>query len=221
MKRAPGCATCWAFPDGGTTEITLTQTAPGRYGAEFPADQTGHYFLTFFGGRDDLVIPPEPFGTVVPYPAEYGDLEPNLDLLGLLASRTNGMLSDFSAQQDRRAVFQRAEEKIETDRDVWPFLALAALLLFVFEIAVRRVRLPQSWRDRLTRLLRRRGGPPRSYGDWEEMIEEGLRMRAEERRREGIIPLFKREREARSRSVYIAGLRRRSERGGKSGGSSG
>ena len=90
-----------------------------------------------------------------------------------------------------------------------------SLLLFIIEIAVRKVTLPPAWRERIVRLFRRRGAPAPAltYGEWEELIEETRQQREDERRREGIIPIFKREREKELKQVYLARLRRRSSVG--------
>ena len=205
-------------PEGRTTEIGLEQVAPGRYSGAFQADRTGSYFVTLYGGgTEGPAIPPQPLGLAVSYPEEYVDLNPDLDLLVDLASRTGGGMAAFDSAEQRRTLFEAQGGQFRVARELWPYLALAALLAFVVEVAVRRLIIPAAWRRKLALPGRKRRPAERAltYDQWEELIDASRRRQEQERMREGIIPLFKREREAKRereerkmKGLYITGRRR-------------
>jgi uncharacterized membrane protein/secreted protein with Ig-like and vWFA domain len=203
------------LPGLSTEEIELEQIAPGRYSGAFTAEETGQYFITLYGSGDDFPIPPESFGLIVPYPEEYTTLDPDISLLNNLASRTGGRMTLFDDPEEAADLFRGESGDIVIVKELWPFLALAALLLFILEIAVRKLVLSPALRDRLLNGLRRIGSRERSksvsYEEWEETIRDGRRQKEEERDREGIIPMFKRDRlkVERMNRVYMAGLRKR------------
>ena len=120
-------------PDLTDTTVTLTQTSPGRYEGGFDADQVGAYLVsvkdeTGKSGASDTL------GMVVPYSPEYRTLQSNLPLLTELADETGGKI-----QSDPTQVFNDAPVWVAAVTDIGPALLLIAALLFLADIAVRRL----------------------------------------------------------------------------------
>ena len=70
------------------------------------------------------------------YPAEYHLHEPNLDLLRTISGETKGKFQP--AVQD---IFATHGEKVIFPVPLWPYLAVAALLLYIADVFLRRIRL--------------------------------------------------------------------------------
>jgi Ca-activated chloride channel homolog len=124
-------------PDQQQSEIELPQVAPGRYEAQVPASTEGPYFLNIVQqGPDGQALVGRPAGFVVPYSPEYRTLRPNPDLLNQLAQATNGRtLAEASL------TFDHSLPAEGSPREIWPLLVGLASLLFLFDIALRRLRL--------------------------------------------------------------------------------
>ena len=133
-------------PDLSLKPVTLTQTGPGRYEGTFDADQTGPYLASVHRG-DALPGGPAPpsqtLSLVVPYSPEYRTLGPNLPLLTRLTEGTGGKVQNDPAQ-----VYRDAPSWVVGVRDIGPLLLLWAALLFLADVAVRRLLLrPSSVRE--------------------------------------------------------------------------
>lgn len=128
-------------PQNGQSEITLPQIAPGRYETHIPIDEEGAYFLNIMqADGTGAPIAGRPAGFVVPYSQEYRDLRANPDLLGQLAGLTDGHVVT-----DPKTVFDRDRQVDGQPRELWPWLMILAALLFIFDVAARRLRL--GWMD--------------------------------------------------------------------------
>jgi hypothetical protein len=114
----------------------LSQTAPGRYEARFPIEQYGSFVLTAEHQRDGHTVAESSAQLSNPYPREYMTFEPDVALLERAASLTGGSV-DPSASR----LFDPAGEHIEHHEELWPKLLFLALLLFVVDLLLRRVRL--------------------------------------------------------------------------------
>jgi uncharacterized membrane protein len=138
-------------PEGGragaseTKKIPLRQTAPGRYEADFPIDRYGSFLLHASleksiedakGGEKSVSVA-ESFGHVTnPYPREYLALAPDLVSLAHVAEVTGGRMDP-----DARAPFDSAGEHVSYHEDLWPRFIGAAIVVFLLDLFVRRVRL--------------------------------------------------------------------------------
>jgi uncharacterized protein YegL len=127
---------------GGTSEsFPLRQTAPGRYEASFPLDRYGSFVLRAEHARktdDGRMVPVAvSYGHVSnPYPPEYASFEPNLGLLSR-ASVTTGATSDPEMQR----AFDPSGESVTFHEDLWPKFVALSIVLLLFDLLVRRVRL--------------------------------------------------------------------------------
>lgn len=145
VNNAPLNATVVA-PDLTTKAVTLSQTAPGRYEGTFDTDQSGSYMLNVRRGgvlAAGAAPPSETVGLVVPYSPEFRTLSANLPLLTRLTEATGGKI-----QPDATRVFRDSPTWVVGVLDLAPALLLTTALLFLFDVAVRRLALrPQQVRE--------------------------------------------------------------------------
>ncbi|MBU0639483.1 MAG: VWA domain-containing protein [Planctomycetes bacterium] len=120
--------------------LRLTQTGPGRYEGEFQARERGSYIISMayqMGAGDEVVSGILQTGVSVAYSPEYADLQTNLPLLSDLAAQTRGRQL---AAADAAKSFERAGlPAAELRRSVWEDLVRLMLLLFLLDVAVRRI----------------------------------------------------------------------------------
>lgn len=124
-----------ASPTGRKQEVLLEQTGPGRYEARFDTKEVGAYLLnlqdldTQGNLRGSQIL-----GASVNYSPEFNDTEPNHNLLRRLADATGGqLLSEIDNP------FLKGRTKTFQPKDIWDALLQWMVLLFVLDVAVRRV----------------------------------------------------------------------------------
>jgi uncharacterized membrane protein len=129
-------------PGGESKVVDLRQTAPGRYEAEMPMDKYGSFLLKAEHVREQ----PDGTSKVVavsyghvsnPYPREYASFEPDREALARVALATGGAIDPADVAQ----VFDPAGEKITYHEDLWRWFIYVAIVVFVLDLFVRRVRL--------------------------------------------------------------------------------
>jgi len=135
-------------PRGERVNVRLEQTGPGHYEAKFPTKEVGSYYLNMMEVLDGKVTGSQRVGASVNYSPEFSAPEPNLPLLRRLAEAGGGKLIEPPALtaainplenpflHDRRDTFQ--------PRDWWEWLVRLAILLFVFDVALRRIYLERD-----------------------------------------------------------------------------
>ena len=177
-------------PEKETLPLELEQTAPGRYQGRFAVSGRGEYLLSLVGRRGEAAIGPKTVGIALPYSAEYLGLDVNHGLLTRLAERTGGQVLQAGAPQEAAGVLyspprraDRTAGQSQPLNDFWPWFVLAALCVFVAEIAVRQISLPAAWTARWQdRQPSRPARPGYSY----EELEAIVHRRAEDHRRRSI-----------------------------------
>ncbi len=117
-------------------EHALRQTAPGRYEARFALHRYGSFVLEAAHHAEGRLVAESGTHISNPYPAEYARLEPDLALLGEAASLTGGRVDPLGD-----SLFDPGEERIERHEELWSWLLLVALGIFLFDLLLRRVRL--------------------------------------------------------------------------------
>jgi len=137
-------------PSRSARRVRLEQIAPGRYHGEFPVPRAGRYYITLSGRDGQVQVGPRTFGLAVPYSSEYLDLGVDQTLLRDIAGITGGRLLPLSGTSLSAVTAPSPQAPGLLSRVWWP-LFLAALLLLVTEVAVRRVALPDAWRARWAR----------------------------------------------------------------------
>jgi len=152
-------------PDLSVKPVTLAQTGPGRYEGVFDADQTGPYLVNVHKGGDIAPGGPAPpsqtMSLVVPYSAEYRTLGPNLPLLTRLSEGTGGKI-----QTDPVQVYHDAPSWVTGVRDIGPLLLLLSAILFLIDIAIRRLIIrPSDVRETVTAGVSATGTKVAAYRD--------------------------------------------------------
>jgi uncharacterized membrane protein len=135
-------------PRGEKQAVRLEQTGPGHYEARFPTKDVGAYLMNLLDlgtGRSQAL------GLSVNYSPEFDDSEPNLSLLRRLAELGGGKVlnpaTDSPFLHDRVKTFQ--------PQDLRDWLLGFAILLFPFDVGVRRIQLDAEQWLKGAALLRR------------------------------------------------------------------
>lgn len=140
-------------PDLKPRTVELAQTAPGRYEATIEgAEQSGNYFVNLAYVGPDGVQGVVSSGLSVPYSDEYRELKSNPATLETVASLTNGEVvawkqrannggTDMPRTLAGHDAFRRDKFLMnpKTFTDMWPNLLWLAAVLFLADVAVRRV----------------------------------------------------------------------------------
>jgi Ca-activated chloride channel family protein len=117
-------------PDQSVSNVPLHQVGPGSYEARFPLTQQGsHIFHVGDSGRPSKTL-------TYSYPDEYHFYPPNTDLLRAISDETKGRFQP--AVQD---VFATDGEMTISPTPLWPYFAVMALVLYIADVFLRRVRL--------------------------------------------------------------------------------
>jgi Mg-chelatase subunit ChlD len=136
-------------PDLSHETVTLKQSGPGRYEAEFNAGQMGTYLLRVSEMKDGKALESQNTGAVVSYSPEYKDLEPDYSLLKSLAEDTGGKFGPEIGE-----VTTPGEAKVWQLKDLWRFLVLASIPLFFLDVALRRITISKEQLSELRNRLR-------------------------------------------------------------------
>jgi Ca-activated chloride channel family protein len=140
-------------PDLSHESVSLRQSGPGRYEAEFDAGQMGTYILRVSEMKDGKATDSQNTGAVVSYSPEYKDLETNHSLLENLAAATGGKFRPGTweiAMHSTTGVWQL--------QDLWRSLILASIPLFFLDVALRRITISKEQISELRNKLRLRKG---------------------------------------------------------------
>ncbi|MWV44389.1 VWA domain-containing protein [Paenibacillus sp. HJL G12] len=136
--------------------VDLVQDSPGSYSGEITVDQPGSFLMSLQDTTGKSVAMPS--GLIVPYSPEYrietGDAKQELERL---AAMTGGRVLSWDKPEQLFAAAPRPSRELH---DLSYALLVAALILWVADIAVRRLALPWGLIGaRLAALLRRRPQP--------------------------------------------------------------
>src|SRR5882672_5000242 len=140
-------------PKGERQTVKVEQTAPGHYETHFPTKEVGAYLVNLMDMKEGQVRGSQVVGASVNYSPEFSAREPNLNLLQRIAESSGGKVLDPSMpsvnpfQHDRKKTFQ--------PRDLWEWLLKFAIVLFTFDVAVRRIQIDREEWQKATRTLRR------------------------------------------------------------------
>jgi uncharacterized membrane protein len=132
-------------PSQTVKNLSMKQTAPGRYEIDFPIDQYGSFLLhsslekPVDDGRGGVKMAQvaESFGHVTnPYPREYLALAPDSVTLTRAAEITGGKFDP-----KLKEVFDPAGQTITYHQDLWSRFILAAIFVYLLDLLMRRMRL--------------------------------------------------------------------------------
>lgn len=139
-------------PQLGQRKLEMKQTAPGRYVAEFDAPASGAYHLSLTqktaGGT---LLHQQTRGLIVGY------LRPtNEELLKSLAAATGGRFdprpedlftepTSTTASLGLGTTSMNAQRTVPRSTPLWPYLVAIAILLFMLDVALRRIDFSLWW----------------------------------------------------------------------------
>ncbi len=123
---------------GYSSTLTLSQDAPGHYAGTAPSLPQGVYKVNLDQYDNSALIRQTSAAVVVPYPVEYRGMQPDLDLLAAIAAAGGAATIDRPSGAFDPAGLAR----YSTRDDIWPTIALLALLLFPLDVAVRTLYAP-------------------------------------------------------------------------------
>jgi uncharacterized membrane protein/Mg-chelatase subunit ChlD len=128
-------------PDGRADPLTVVQTGPGRWRAEFPASEAGAYLVNFgLGAGEDGRRATMQASVSVPYPKEFRTVRDNRALLEQIAEKTGGRVLSMSSQPTAIDAFLRDNLPVpQSARRMWDLMAILAAVFFLLDVAVRRV----------------------------------------------------------------------------------
>ena len=138
-------------PDGKTETVTLDQTAAGRYEAQIPLDQYGSYGLKATHDKDGDTIAVSLGSISNPYPREYLFVEPNRAVLRQAAEVGRG-----ETNPTIETLFDPMGEEVKYRKELWPWFLVIAMVLLVFDLALRRIRLSGRTEIRWNSVIGRR-----------------------------------------------------------------
>ncbi|MEZ4400527.1 MAG: VWA domain-containing protein [Kofleriaceae bacterium] len=116
--------------------VPMTQTAAGRYEADFPIERYGSFLLKAIHSRAGKVVAESQGAVALPYPLEYLRTSPDDRALRQAAVVTGG--ADQLAPAD---AWKPGDESVAYTQDLWPWVLLGMLALMILDLYLRRVRL--------------------------------------------------------------------------------
>lgn len=127
-------------PMGEARPITLQQTGPGRYHAEFEAVDPGAWLVNIaFQDSTGESTRSIPTAIAVPYAKEYLTTMHNTSLLTELATMTGGRVLSFD-DIELINLFDDSDVTVpQSPQSVWDLLAMIALGILLLDVAVRRL----------------------------------------------------------------------------------
>ena len=126
-------------PDLKKKQLAISQTSPGKYELDFPTQDVGPYFLNIMQKQAGEIVNTQVTGTVVSYPEEYLVHNANESLLTQLSSVSGGKFN-ISAED----AFRSPENPVTLRIHLWRSFLIAALILLLIDIALRRIDMRRS-----------------------------------------------------------------------------
>jgi Mg-chelatase subunit ChlD len=130
------------LPGGDKKVVPMRQTAPGRYELSVPLDKYGSFLLRAEHSREQNNGTLKPIakstGHVTnPYPREYASFKTDKDTLKLASLAAKGVFDP----SDIKVAYDSEGESITYHEELWPKAVMAAILAFLIDLLLRRVRI--------------------------------------------------------------------------------
>jgi hypothetical protein len=122
-------------PDDEASALDATQVAPGRYEASFAADKLGQYTVAAVTQDGSGSESREKQTLFVDYPDEMFFKSTNHTLLKSVAAATGG-----AYDPEPSSVFTPDGRTVERITPLWCWLIFAAMILFIVDVGLRRLR---------------------------------------------------------------------------------
>jgi Ca-activated chloride channel homolog len=119
-----------------TQTLAMDQTAAGRYTAEFKIQKYGSYLLKAVHKRDGKTVAESMGSVALSYPLEYLRTTPDPEPLKHAAQVSGGMNDAEPAR-----MFEAGGEAVSYTQDLWPYVLLGVVGLFLMDLYAKRVRL--------------------------------------------------------------------------------
>jgi uncharacterized membrane protein len=121
-------------PDGAEKKFPLDLQGPGQFGAYWAAPQRGSYHAQVLLRRNGQLVEQQYVNGTVGYPDEFSLRPLDEEKLRALAAATGGQYDPKPEE-----VLGGAARTAAFERELWPWLLGAALLLFIADVAARRL----------------------------------------------------------------------------------
>jgi uncharacterized membrane protein len=140
-------------PKGDRQTVQLQQTGPGHYDAKFPTKEVGAYLINLLDKKDGKLQGSQVLGASVNYSPEFNAVEPNLNLLQRIAEAGGGRMLDLA--NPSMNPYEIGRKKTFQPRDLWEWLLKFAIILFLFDVGIRRIQIDRAEWLKATENLRR------------------------------------------------------------------
>ena len=128
-------------PQGQRISLKLRQVGPRRWRGEFPLRDEGSWFVSAAGRRPGESSVDRVLGAIdMPYPEEFRALQDNTAVLERAARQTSGRVLTGSESLFTRDGLSRRQARLP----VWDVALILAAVVFLFDVAVRRLALDWS-----------------------------------------------------------------------------
>ncbi len=121
-------------PQGDEKKLAMTQTAPGRYVGEFASDKPGAYHVHVTQKAVGQAPTQQSRGLVINYDEELRLRPTDETMLAAIAQASGGVFKPTP-----ESVFSPAEQTAEQALPLWPYLLCTAALIFLVDVASRRI----------------------------------------------------------------------------------
>ena len=128
-------------PQLGAKKMPLRQSAPGRYIAQFDIPRSGSYHVELTQKLNGQTLFQQSRGLAIGFDEELRLKPPNEELLKSIAAGSGGK---FGVTADK--IFDADDRFVTRPTPLWPYLALAVVLLLIPDVALRRVDLSTLFR---------------------------------------------------------------------------
>ena len=142
-------------PDGEVDVVSLRRTASQTFEGEAPAAVAGAYWITALMTTPQGGMSSASGGAVSAYQEEFSFLPPDPTLAQEVAEVTGGRVDPPAA-----AFFDTAPTRGDTELAIWPWLVGLALVLFLVDVAARRLRFSVGRTESVQVVGRRPEGEP-------------------------------------------------------------
>ncbi|HUS35275.1 MAG TPA: glutamine amidotransferase, partial [Verrucomicrobiae bacterium] len=140
-------------PKGERQTVQLQQTGPGHYDAKFPTKEVGAYLINLLDKKDGKLQGSQVLGASVNYSPEFNAIEPNVNLLQRIAEAGGGRM--LSLDNPSMNPYEIGRKKTYQPRDLWEWLLKFAIILFLADVAIRRIQIDKAEWLKATENLRR------------------------------------------------------------------
>ncbi len=119
-----------------TQTVPMEQTAAGRYTADFRIEKYGSYLLKAVHKRDGKTVAESMGSVALSYPLEYLRTTPDPEPL-----RHAAQVSGGHDQAKPAEIWATNDESVKYAQDLWPWVLLGVVGLFILDLYAKRVRL--------------------------------------------------------------------------------